>query len=402
MEQVFISTPSSDYSKKIVTNSSCVATETTELAAEKKQVLISSGSPQGNKKIKLTLTALQRENQMLKSKVAALEQLVEKKNEKINLAKTEMMNITVALQELKDIENRNLNIRVGEWLKNIFTHNQIQKILMNVDEIEWNNEEMLRAFMLRLYGMDVYRYVTDQLHYPVPTEKQMEQWVHDSYLQTGLLMPVLTILQAFGSKLEARDRECVLLIGRTKANPMYSYDSVRDQIIDNDGYLYCVCLQGLFADWHQLVCVDFDLIYSADLVISLISQLHEIGFNVVALSGPCDQETAELWAELDVTADHHYFVHPKTEQPIYLFACSVTTLTAIHQVLLQEGFLVQDDVVVNKIVLEKLLDSDHPDILQDLKITRHHLSTSVSAFLRNMINMGYYHNVRFFLLDYSM
>ncbi|XP_055628718.1 uncharacterized protein LOC129770108 isoform X2 [Toxorhynchites rutilus septentrionalis] len=329
--------------------------------------------------------SLRQENKILKLKITELEQQIEKKNEKISLAKTEMLNITIALQELKDIENRNLNIRVNEFLQGIFTDNQIRKLSHGGENITWTNDEMSNAFILRMFGEDTYEHVCDRLHYPLPTTTEMEQWVHDSYLQRGLLVPILKILQVYGRGMDPHDKECVLLLGRTKVRPQYTYDTIRDQIIDNEGYMHCICVQGILTGWHQIIYIDFDLIYSTDLLVILITELYKIEFNVMAVSGVCEQETVDLWSEFDISPDQHFIYHPKTEQPIYMFTCAVSTFQMLHKVLSDGGFLVQDDVLVTTNIIEKLFQSDLPEIHQNLKITKQHLSCRVFTEYNNHI-----------------
>lgn len=315
------------------------------------------------------LKALDMENRSLKLKINELEQLIEKKNEKIQLAKTEMVNITIALQELKDMENRNLNIRVKELLQGHYTENQIRRVFCSTDAVTWNNEEMQKAFGLRMRGIEIFDYICGELHYPLPSPKEMLQWVQRIYQQTGFLIPVLSVMHALGSKMSPRERECVLLLGRTKVCPEYHYDTARDQIFGKSAYLYCICVQGILADWRQIIYVDFDLIYSTDLLLALINELYDVGFNVTGVSGTCDQETLDLWTEFDVSTENHFICHPKTKQPIYMFTCATSTLSLIRKTFVEDGFLVQDDVLVTKDVVQKLYESDHSEISQLLSTT---------------------------------
>lgn len=315
------------------------------------------------------LKEIEAENKSLKLKVDELEQLIVKKNEKITLAKTEMVNITIALQELKDVENKNLNIRVKELLKGHYTENQIRRVFNRTEIISWTNEEMQQAFTLRMFGTNVFDYVCNQLRYPLPDVKEMLLWVHKVYQQTGFLIPTLSILHALGSRMNPSERECVLLIGRTKIYPKYYYDSVRDQIFGRKAYLYCICVQSIFADWHQIIYLDIDLIYSTDILMALINELHEVGFNVAGISAMCDQETADLWTELDVSTEEHFISHPKTNLPIYMFCCPISTLSVILKTFVEEGLRVHEDVLVTKDIIQKLYESNQPEITQLLSTT---------------------------------
>lgn len=350
------------------------------------------------------LKELETENKALKLKVEELEQVVVKKNEKINLAKTEMVNITIALQELKDIENRNLNIRVKELLKGHYTENQIRRVFNNKEVISWTNEEMQQAFTIRMFGSDVHDYVCKELRHPSPSLNEMLRWVQKVHQQTGFLIPTLGILQVLGSRMDSQERECVLLIGRTKVHPKYYYDPVRDQIFGKDAYLYCICVQSIFSDWHQIIYIDIDLIYSTDILMALINELHEIGFNVAGITAMCDQETADLWTELDVSTEEHFIRHPKTKNPIYMFCCPISTLTVILKTFVEDGLLVQEDVSVTKDIIQKLYESNHPEITQLLSTTTLDSLLNVSNESIIVVQMLYFYfpsNNRLLALSFS-
>ncbi|XP_062565059.1 uncharacterized protein LOC134227520 [Armigeres subalbatus] len=325
--------------------------------------LQSSGEERGRVK------TLEKENKTLKLKIEELEQLILKKNDKINLAKTEMVNITIALQELKDVENRNLNIRVRELLKGYYTENQIRRVFNSTDVVSWANEEMKQAFTIRMFGTDVYDYICEQLRYPIPNTKEMLLWVQQLYQQTGFLIPTLGILQVLGSKMNPLERECILLIGRTKVHPKYHYDAVRDQVFGKTAYLYCICVQSILANWHQIIYVDFDMIYSTDILMALTNELYDVGFNVVGISAMCDQDLAELWTELDVSTEQHFISHPKTNRSIFMFSCPMSTMTMILKTFVEDGLLVHEDVLVTKDIIQKLYESNNPDITQLLSST---------------------------------
>ncbi|XP_055608103.1 uncharacterized protein LOC129755572 [Uranotaenia lowii] len=310
----------------------------------------------------------------LQRRIKELEQTVEKKNEKIQLAKTEMINITKALQELKDIEKKNLTIRMNEVLKSCLTKNQIQKILDPDCVVSWDNEDMFKAVYTRMMAKDFYENLRKELKYPLPSSEAIAQWLQPCYKERGYLIRVLSVLQAFGKQLSPRNRECVLTLGRTKVKTQYHYDPIRDQVIDHNGQLYCIAVQGLFDNWYQPLYLEFDLTYTLELIEALINELHSIEFNVLAICGPCELETFDLWNELDVTVEQPFIRHPQTNQPVFAFGCAYSTLRMLHRTLVFEGLLIQDDVLISKEVIEKLFESQHPLIKDKLEITRHLIS----------------------------
>ncbi|XP_053677014.1 uncharacterized protein LOC128727159 [Anopheles nili] len=292
-----------------------------------------------------------------RSQISKLMSTIDEKTEKINFAKTEMVNVAICLQELKEKENQFLQTRVREILTGRFGEGQLATILA-LKQIPWSTDELAQAFELRCISAEAFEYVVHQMRLPLPDASHIERWIHSVYLETGRNVAVLKLLKQRATTLSAIDRICTLNLMRTSMPVRYHYDRHRDQIIGPKSQLHCIAVQGIFTQWQQIVHIDFDLICTKSVIEKIVSDLHEIDYCVVAITTGCDREASDIWHALEVDQEHHYIQHPDTDDLIYVFACPDRTLAAIHRVLITDGFVWQENnVTITKAALMPLLQS---------------------------------------------
>ncbi|XP_050091941.1 uncharacterized protein LOC126575341 [Anopheles aquasalis] len=342
---------------------------------------------------------LQQANGLQQKKIVALEQAYTEEREKarkaellnnqkaqrISLAKAEMVNLAISLQELKDTGNKHVNDRVKQILGEYFSEGQLACILAGADTqtgtnlVGWTDDELAKSLELRCINVEAFHYMIDQFHYPLPETLQIENWIHGVYLEKGMNAAAIRMLESYTLLLpNPNDLICALNLVRVDAPVRYSYDRIRDQIVGPNAQLHCVCVQGIFAEWKQIVHLDFDLVYGAALLKRLVELLHQANYRVVAITTPCDRESADIWSELDVSVDRHYILHPVTGDRIYLFPCAESSLTSIHRILLEDGFVLQEaGITVGKESLLQLVESQDPRITTLLDFDRRHLEREI-------------------------
>ncbi|XP_049545562.1 uncharacterized protein LOC125957126 [Anopheles darlingi] len=343
---------------------------------------------------------LEHANGLQQKKIVALEQayteerdkarkaqtLNEQKSQRINLAKAEMVNLAISLQELRDTGNKHVNERVKQILSEYFSEGQLACILAGVADTQtgstlvgWTDDELAKSLELRCISVEAFHYMTDQFRYPLPEALQIENWIHGVYLEKGMNAAAIRMLESYTLLLpNPTDLICTLNLVRVDAPVRYMYDRIRDQIVGPNAQLHCVCVQGVFAEWKQIVHIDFDLVYGADLLKRLVELVHQANYRVVAITTPCDRESADIWSELEVSVEQHYILHPVTGDRIYLFPCPESSLTSIHRILLEEGFVLQETgVTVSKESLLQLIESQDPRITALLDFERRHLEREI-------------------------
>ncbi|XP_035792776.1 uncharacterized protein LOC118466972 [Anopheles albimanus] len=320
-----------------------------------------------------------------REKARKAQQLNDQKSQRMSLAKAEMVNLAISLQELKDTANKHVNERVKQILGEYFSEGQLACILAGVDTqtgstiVGWTDDELAKSLELRCISIEAFHYMTDQFHYPLPEALQIENWIHGVYLEKGMNAAAIRMLESYTLLLpNPTDLICTLNLVRVDAPVRYSYDRIRDQIVGPNAQLHCVCVQGILADWKQIVHLDFDLVYGADLLKRLVELVHQANYRVVAITTPCDRESADIWSELEVGVERHYILHPVTGDRIYLFPCPESSLTSIHRVLLEDGFVLQETgISVGKESLLQLIESQDPRITTLLDFDRRHLEREI-------------------------
>uniref|UniRef100_A0A182N3T4 THAP-type domain-containing protein n=1 Tax=Anopheles dirus TaxID=7168 RepID=A0A182N3T4_9DIPT len=348
------------------------------------------------------ITQLEQEACDQRKQITQLLSTINNKTEKINFAKTEMVNIAIALQELKDHENRHVNERIAQILSGRFGEGQLAVIVAeSSDPAEsahlqavWTSNELLQALQLRCISVDAYEYIRQQLHYPFPDASEISRWILSVYMQTGLNKTAMQLLKLHATALSPVELICTLNLTQTNAPVRYQYDRTRDQIVGPNAQLHCITVQGIFAAWQQIVHVDFDLVCGIEDVEKLVAELHQIGYRVAALTTGCDQVAADVWKVLSVSSDRHYIRHPVTDDSIYVYVCPDRTLTTIHRVLIEDGFVMQENnLTIAKPTLVSLLDSTESEEMyaifeRYLNIKNLHAAEPSSTFSREFISSG--------------
>uniref|UniRef100_A0A182M397 THAP-type domain-containing protein n=1 Tax=Anopheles culicifacies TaxID=139723 RepID=A0A182M397_9DIPT len=294
---------------------------------------------------------LEQETMNQRKHIAQLQRTIDRKTEKINFAKAEMVNTAIALQELKDHENRHVNERITEILSGRFGEGQLATIMAGMPDrteesllqVLWTENELVEALRLRCISKEAYEFVRKQLRYPLPDASQIERWIHSVYLETGHNATTMRILQLRACELKDVELICTLNLLHINTPVRYHYDRKRDQIVGPRAQLHCLTVQGIFASWQQIVYVDFDLLMGRELVEKIVTDLHHTGYRVVSITTGCDREAANMWCELNVSNEQPCVRHPVTGHSIYVYACPDQTLVAIHRALIEDGFLMQEN-----------------------------------------------------------
>uniref|UniRef100_A0A182QRT2 Uncharacterized protein n=1 Tax=Anopheles farauti TaxID=69004 RepID=A0A182QRT2_9DIPT len=346
------------------------------------------------------ITQLEQQASDQRKQIAQLMSTIDNKTEKINFAKTEMVNIAIALQELKDHENRHVNERIAQILSGRFGEGQLAMLVSESSDLAerthlqvvWTSNELLQALRLRSISIEAFEYVREQLHYPFPDASEICRWIHGVYLQPGLSTTALQLLKLHSATLSPVELVCTLHISQTKTPVRYQYDRKRDQIVGPTAQLCSITVRGIFAVWQQIVHVDFDLNYGIEIIAKLITELHQIGYRVVALTTGCDQAAADLWNMLNVSSDRHSISHPVTDDSVYVYVCPDRILTTIHRVLFEDGFVMQENnlTIAKSTILSWLQSSKAKEICSTfesyLNVKNLQASEPKSVFSREFIS----------------
>uniref|UniRef100_A0A182JS75 THAP-type domain-containing protein n=1 Tax=Anopheles christyi TaxID=43041 RepID=A0A182JS75_9DIPT len=301
------------------------------------------------------IAELEQQTRSQRNEIVQLQGTIDSKTEKMNFAKAELINVAILLQELKEQENSQVEKRITDILGGRFGEGQMASIMAGPPEqtdvhmklqVLWTEDELAKTLKLRCISKEAFDYVRQQLRFPLPDAPQLERWIHTIYLETGHSTAAYRLLELRAPILKNVELVCTLNLVRTNTPLRYHYDSKRDQIIGPNAQLHCLTVKGIFSSWQQIVHIEYDLILNRGIVEKTITELHKIGYHVVAITTDCDRDISRTWEMLNVSTDQHYIRHPVTESVIYLYTCPVQTMATIHRILIEDGFVMQENNLV--------------------------------------------------------
>jgi len=79
-------------------------------------------------------------------------------------------------------------------------------------------------------------------------------------------------------------------------------------------------LIGLIASWKQPVYYNYDTPMTKDILYTIISSLHSVGYHVIAIVSDMGPSNVGLWHNLGISMEKTSFEHPITKSNIYAFS----------------------------------------------------------------------------------
>lgn len=134
-----------------------------------------------------------------------------------------------------------------------------------------------------------------------------------------------------------------------------------------------VMARGLFSNWKQPIFIAFDKKITKEILFNIITELHQISFNVVACVSDCGASNVGLWKVLGVDIINTSFKHPISNNNIYMFADVPHLLKLLRNWLLDKGFKLKDNSILNKNPLQALVALTDSEVNACWKINQKHL-----------------------------
>uniref|UniRef100_U5EIH0 Putative transposable element n=1 Tax=Corethrella appendiculata TaxID=1370023 RepID=U5EIH0_9DIPT len=332
---------------------------------------------------------LQHELKQKDLKIQEMATLLNKKQEKIVEARKSMETITHSLKQLREIERKNLDIRLRQTLKCCFSETQIASI-MNAAEVnsskqqqrqlKWNSNEIQNAFTIRCFSRNCFIYLRNKLNYPMPTVNQLRSFVQKSYHQQGLLTDVLKIMQICELTMFDRDKQCVLLIDKIPVKMQYEYSEEVDEINNLYDSMNCIMVQGLCSNWKQIIYIDFNQALTCEIIQEILIELQKINFSVIAITTKFDNEIESIWKQNKISCEKPYFEHPITKKPVYFFVCPKFLLNSIRNEFVDGGFAISDQCSITKEPIREILKLLKHNETISIRLTDEHLMKQSIGF----------------------
>lgn len=76
----------------------------------------------------------------------------------------------------------------------------------------------------------------------------------------------------------------------------------------------------MVSNWKQPIMYGYDTPMTQDLLHQIIEQLHNVGFNVIAMVSDMGSSNIGLWKAVNISIENTTFKHKITNQNIHVFA----------------------------------------------------------------------------------
>uniref|UniRef100_A0A2S2PJV8 Transposable element P transposase n=1 Tax=Schizaphis graminum TaxID=13262 RepID=A0A2S2PJV8_SCHGA len=243
----------------------------------------------------------------------------------------ELIKTTIELQ---------FNQKFNNILNGLFTPTQIQLLLHTKQKpYKWQTEDIASAITLRSLSKKAYIYLRDKKGFPLPGLSTLRHWASTFSVEKGILVEVMNLLKVKGSTLSKNEKLTVISFDETYVTYKLCYDKSNQQVLGPYKCVQTVMARGLTSNWKQPIFYDFDQRMTKTLLLSIITSLHDAGFEVKAAvsdMAPCNES---LWSSLGITSDITSFEHPITKSSIHVFADPPHLLKLARNHFLDRGFV---------------------------------------------------------------
>ncbi|XP_003426107.5 uncharacterized protein LOC100678215 [Nasonia vitripennis] len=279
-------------------------------------------------------------------------------------------------KQLKRLQNESKNFvnkRVRDILKNVFSTNQIDKLINPFkSKIKWSIEDIISAISLQNISLKAYSYLRNN-NYPLPGLSTIRKWTANIKVAEGLLTDILTVMKHRTKSLSVFQKIVILNFGEIS--------------IAQKNCQICI-VRGLFYKWIQPIYYSFDKTLTTNIVKEIISKLYDAEYIVVAITSNYQSFDDQIWTDLNIGVQNSrkcYFDHPKTSSyKVFVFPCESNLLSLIGQYFFKSGFIVNGKQV-NKRCLEEIAEINKNSPGENVyKLTSEFLGTyksDQSAFL---------------------
>lgn len=120
---------------------------------------------------------------------------------------------------------------------------------------------------------------------------------------------------------------------------------------------------GICSKWNQPVYYGFDKKMNKKLLHEIIRDLEKVGFIVCCIVSDFDTANQGLWTELGISIGKTYFENPfDKKRKVWVFADIPHMLKLLRNHLIDQGFLLPTQTIINKSTLEKLVSHNGTEL----------------------------------------
>lgn len=271
-------------------------------------------------------------------------------------------------------------LRYEKALAATFTPGQIRKLVTDSDnkKIHWKPEDIAAAISLRSVSPKAYRYLRLN-NYPLPALSTLRNWVSTFNINQGILKNVITLMKKKSSDLCEFDRICVLSFDEIYISNKIEIDKKQQLVIGPHKSCQTVMVRGLFSNWKQPIFYKFDQTMTREILESIIQELFNANYLVIAISSDMGAGNVSLWSKLNVGHNKNcYFNHPSNNSlKIFVFADIPHLIKLARNHILDQGFVINNSII-NIDYFQVLLNISVSELTLAHKLTDLHLNVKGS------------------------
>jgi hypothetical protein len=220
-----------------------------------------------------------------------------------------------------DAQVARLQTEINDWrsmLSAVFSPAQIRLLSKATAKVRWSPEDLSRALQLRYkLGVKSYNLLRSSFHIPLPSRQAICWHLRGFAFDCGILSDWIGVIKKMAESLGDRDLLAFLNFDEMEIQQAIRMDAGLKRIVgmcslpscDEVGtHILVAQLHGLTAKWHSTVawhvtgrCTNGNTLYV--FLLSLLTELANAGFRVVAIGsdmGGCNQQ---LWRLLGISVN---------------------------------------------------------------------------------------------------
>lgn len=279
--------------------------------------------------------------------------------------------------------------------KNLLVKKQIEKVLLpaQVKRIiaptkkyfHYKKKDIVPALVIKSISRRCFDYLRSTKLIEMPVRQTLERWLQNYNCDPGLQKDSIRILEEMCKTLEDENRFSVLCFDEIQVKKKYEIDLRAQKVYGPVKKCQVATLRGLVQPWKQPVFYKFDTNMDKKLLMSLITEMEEKGFQVRATVFDMGNKT--LLKELGLNnKNNNVFsfknpVHPS--RSVYVFPDVPHLLKLIRNHLLDKTFLLPDGKggydELSKRDFEELLQKDSSELRICHKVHYDHLNCKSNA-----------------------
>lgn len=240
----------------------------------------------------------------------------------------------------------------------------------------WSSVDISAAISLRSVSPKAYRYLRKTKKIPLPALSTLRKWVANFNIDEGILKDVLQIMKCKGQNMTDMEKVTMICFDEIHLSNQIAIERRQERVIGPHKKCQVVVVWGLFKKWKQPIFYAFDQNLTKEILFEIITQLHNSGYTVFAMTSDLGPSNYNLLKKLNIgfqEEDKTSFQHPCDENvKIHVFLDVPHLLKLLRNHFIDSGLHINGHFITSA-ALERLLQINSGNLKIAFKLSRNHL-----------------------------